>query len=166
MLLKTDSWQYSFCTFEFTQKIQLGQKCWDNMIFSCFWMGNWIFWNIKRLQTEKKKKSRFCSDIFAFSQEAEDQGITLLKTAWRIRIWPCRSELWHEHFLITEDTGTNLLWIKQCGWAVEHCPKEKMCPHMGPSCPHPKLHVKEAQVLPHLWSCPALPVRELELSVN
>lgn len=34
MLLKTASWQYSFCVFEFTQKTQLGQKCSDNMIFS------------------------------------------------------------------------------------------------------------------------------------
>lgn len=57
MLLKTASWQYSFCTFEFTQKTQLSQKCWDNMIFSCFWLGNWIFWHIKRLQNEKKNQS-------------------------------------------------------------------------------------------------------------
>lgn len=60
------------------QKTQLGQKFWDNMSFSCFWMGNWIFWHIKRLQNEKKKK--------------KNQGFVLINLHF-LREWRARESL-------------------------------------------------------------------------
>lgn len=96
-----------------TQKTQLGQQFWDNKIYSSFWIRNRIFWHTKSLQNEKKK-SVFCSDTFAFFSGSRGSGnrfVRISQSAWIIRIWPQRSQLWHEHFLITGDTITTLLWV-------------------------------------------------------